>query len=158
MASFAENGKSTYKKDLARIAMCYPHVYVATCNLGYNKEQYLKVLKEANEHKGPSIVIAYSPCIEHGIKNGMGESLIQSNLATRCGYFPIFRYNPDTANFTMDSKNVDFTLYDEFLSHENRYLKLKRNSLDLAKELLDNQKEWAMKRYEYYNRMDSNNS
>ena len=158
VASFAENGKSTYKKDLARIAMCYPHVYVATCNLGYSKEQYLKVLKEANEHKGPSIVIAYSPCIEHGIKNGMGESLIQSNLATRCGYFPIFRYNPDTAKFTMDSKNVDFTLYDEFLSHENRYLKLKRNSLDLAKELLDNQKEWAMKRYEYYNRMDSNNS
>ncbi len=158
VASFAENGKSTYKKDLARIAMCYPHVYVATCNLGYSKEQYLKVLKEANEHNGPSIVIAYSPCIEHGIKNGMGESLIQSNLATKCGYFPIFRYNPDTAKFTMDSKNVDFTLYDEFLSHENRYLKLKRNSLNLAKELLDNQKEWAMKRYEYYNRMDSNNS
>ena len=156
VASFAQDGKVTYKKDLARIAMCYPHVYVATCNIGYNKEQYLKVLKEASNHNGPSIVIAYSPCIEHGLKGGMGESLIQSNLATKCGYFPIFRYNPDTNIFSMDSKNVDFDLYDDFLSHENRYLKLKRNSKDKAEILLNSQKEWAMKRYEYYKKMDSN--
>ncbi len=156
VASFAQGGKSNYKKDLARIAMCYPNVYVATCNIGYNKEQYLKVLKEANEHKGPSIVIVYSPCIEHGIKAGMGESLVQSNLATKCGYFPIFRYNPDNETFIMDSKNVDFELYDEFLSHENRYASLKKNNPIDADKLLVNQKEWSKRRFDYYSKLDSN--
>lgn len=156
VASFAKGGKETYKKDLAKIAMCYPNVYVATCNIGYNKEQYLKALKEASEHNGPSLVIVYSPCIEQGIKMGMGESLIQSNLATKCGYYPIFRYNPDINVFTMDSKNTDFDLYDEFLSHENRYASLKKNSIKEAEILLDNQKKWARKRFEYYSKLDSN--
>ena len=114
-------------------------------------------MKEASEHKGPSLVIAYSPCIEHGIKTGMGESLIQSNLATKCGYYPIFRYNPDTSTFTMDSKNVDFSLYDEFLSHENRYASLKKINSKEANELLNNQKEWAIKRFDYYSKLDSKN-
>ena len=68
IASFTSTGKNNYKKDLARIAMCYPHVYVACVNIGYNKEQYLRALQEANNHDGPSIIIAYAPCIEHGIK------------------------------------------------------------------------------------------
>ena len=157
VASFATGGKPSYKKDLARIAMCYPHVYVATCNIGYNKEQYLKVLKEANSHKGPSIVIAYAPCIEHGIRRGMEYSMLEGELATKCGYFPIFRYNPDTSKFTMDSRDVDFDRYDEFLSAENRYAKLKRIDKDKALELLNGQKEWAIKRYDYYSKMDSSN-
>ena len=87
---------------------------------------------------------------------GMGESLVQSNLATKCGYYPIFRYNPDTNVFTMDSKNTDFDLYDVFLSHENRYASLKKNNIKEAEILLDNQKKWARKRFEYYSKLDSN--
>ena len=153
IASFTANGKKNYKKDLARIAMCYPHVYVACVNIGYNKEHYLKVLQEANNHNGPSIVIAYAPCIEHGIKTGMEHSLDDSKLATECGYFLTFRYNPDTETFTLDSKDVDYTKYDSFLSNENRYANLKKVNPDEAESLLELQKEWAKHRYEYYSKL-----
>ena len=155
IASFTANGKTNSKKDLARMAMCYPHVYVACVNIGYNKEQYLKVLQEANNHKGPSLVIAYSPCIEHGIKRGMEHSLDNSFLATKCGYFLTFRSNPDTGVFTLDSKNPDFTEYDNFLSTENRYANLKSVNIAHSEEILNNQKEWAIRRYEYYKKLDS---
>lgn len=153
IASFTANGKKNYKKDLARIAMCYPHVYVACVNIGYNKEQYLKVLQEANNHNGPSIVIAYAPCIEHGIKTGMEHSLDDSKLATECGYFLTFRYNPDTETFTLDSKDVDYSKYDSFLSNENRYANLKKVNPEEAEMLLDMQKEWAKNRYNYYSKL-----
>ena len=153
IASFTANGKKNYKKDLARIAMCYPHVYVACVNIGYNKEQYLKVLQEANNHNGPSIVIAYAPCIEHGIKTGMEHSLDDSKLATECGYFLTFRYNPDTETFTLDSKNVDYSKYDSFLTNENRYANLKKVNPEEAQCLLDMQKEWAKNRYNYYSKL-----
>ena len=153
IASFTANGKKNYKKDLARIAMCYPHVYVACVNIGYNKEQYLKVLQEANNHNGPSIVIAYAPCIEHGIKTGMEHSLDDAKLATECGYFLTFRYNPDTQVFTLDSKNVDYSKYDSFLSNENRYANLKKVNPEGAESLLELQKEWAKNRYEYYSKL-----
>ena len=155
IASFASGGKENYKKDLARIAMCYPHVYVASCNIGYNKEQYLKALKEANDHKGPSIIIAYAPCIEHGIKSGMEHSLDNSMLASKCGYFLTFRYNPDTSKFNLDSKNVDFSLYDDYLMTENRYANLKVVNKENCNSILENQKEWAMNRYEYYKKLDN---
>ena len=153
IASFTANGKKNYKKDLARIAMCYPHVYVACVNIGYNKEQYLKALQEANNHNGPAIIIAYAPCIEHGIKTGMEHSLDDAKLATECGYFLTFRYNPDNETFTLDSKEIDDTKYDAFLSNENRYANLKKVNPDEAKDLLDMQKEWAKKRFEYYSKL-----
>ena len=153
IASFTSNGKTNYKKDLARIAMCYPHVYVACCNIGYNKEQYLKALQEANNHNGPSIIIAYAPCIEHGIKTGMEHSLDDSKLATECGYFLTFRYNPDSQAFTLDSKEIDDSKYDMFLSNENRYANLKKVNPDDADKLLNMQKEWAKKRFEYYSKL-----
>lgn len=153
IASFTASGKTNYKKDLARIAMCYPHVYVACVNIGYNKEQYLKALQEANNHIGPSIIIAYAPCIEHGIKSGMDHSLDDSKLATECGYFLTFRYNPDTSIFTLDSKNIDDSKYDQFLSNENRYANLKKVNPQDADRLLTMQKEWAKKRFEYYRKM-----
>jgi pyruvate-ferredoxin/flavodoxin oxidoreductase len=81
--------------------------------------------------------------------------MFEGNLATSCGYFPIFRYNPDSDKFSMDSKNVDFDRYDEFLSNENRYNKLKRSDNEKAMKLLNAQKQWAIKRYEYYRKMDS---
>ena len=153
IASFTANGKDNYKKDLARIAMCYPHVYVACVNIGYNKEQYLRVLKEANEYKGPSLIIAYAPCIEHGIKKGMEHSLDDAYLASKCGYFLTFSYNPVKKEFRLDSKDVDFELYEEFLNNENRYANLKKIDKERALELLEEQKEWAKARYEYYKKL-----
>ena len=153
IASFTANGKTNYKKDLARIAMCYPHVYVACVNIGYNKEQYLKALQEANNHKGPSIIIAYAPCIEHGIKTGMEHSLDDARLATECGYFLTFRYNPDNQTFTLDSKEIDDTKYDQFLSNENRYANLKKVNPNDAERLLNMQKEWSKKRFDYYSKL-----
>ena len=154
IASFTATGKRNYKKDLARIAMCYPHVYVATTNIGYNPEQYLKVLEEANKHNGPSLIIAYSPCIEHGIKTGMEHSQTNAYLATKCGYFPTFRYNPNTNKFTLDSKNVEFDKYEEFLMTENRYASLKNVNENECKEILEEQKKWAMTRYNYYKKQE----
>ena len=153
IASFTSNGKTNYKKDLARMAMCYPHVYVACVNIGYDKEQYLKALQEANNHNGPSIIIAYAPCIEHGIKTGMEHSLDDAKLATTCGYFLTFRYNPDEGKFTLDSKEIDSSKYDLFLSNENRYANLKKVNPDDANRLLELQKDWANKRYEYYSKL-----
>ena len=153
IASFTSTGKSNYKKDLARIAMCYPHVYVACVNIGYNKEQYLKALQEANNHNGPSLIIAYAPCIEHGIKTGMEHSLDDAFLASKCGYFLTFRYNPDNQTFSLDSKDVDFGEYDKFLSNENRYANLKKVNSEEAEELLNKQKEWAKNRFDYYSKL-----
>lgn len=153
IASFTSKGKENYKKDLARIAMCYPHVYVATTNIGYNKEQYLKVLKEATEHNGPSLVIAYSPCIEHGIKTGMEHSQSNAYLASKCGYFITFRYNPDINKLTLDTANPDFTKYEDYLMTENRFANLKRVNKDHAKEILEKQKQWAINRYNYYKKI-----
>jgi len=150
IASFTSTGKTNYKKDLARMAMCYPHVYVASVNLGYNKEQYLKVLKEASLYNGPSLVIAYAPCIEHGIKTGMEHSIDNARLAGECGYSLCFRYNPSTKKFTFDSYDVDFNKYDEFLMTENRYASLKLVNKEDANELLEKQKEWTIDRYNYY--------
>ena len=155
VAQFASSGKATFKKDLARMAMCYPGCYVACVNAGYDKEHYLKVLKEASLHQGPSLVIAYSPCIEHGIRKGMEYSLENASLATKCGYFLTFRYKPEEEKFYLDSKNIDFSLYDEFLSGENRYQNLKRANPEQAQDILEEQKKWAMKRYEYYKRLDT---
>ena len=152
-ASFASSGKNNYKKDLARIAMCYPHVYVASCNIGYNNEQYLKALKEASSYDGPSIIICYSPCIEHGIKSGMEHSQSNAYLATECGYFITFRYNPSTGKLVLDSKNPDFNKYEDYLMTENRFANLKNVNSDSANEILEEQKKWAMNRFNYYKRI-----
>ncbi len=151
VAEFASGGKKTFKKDLARIAMSYPNVYVAQISLGANMMQAIKAINEANNHNGPSIIIAYSPCIAHGIKGGMGESINTEALATKCGYFPIFRYNGD---FTLDSKNVDFDLYEEFLNKQTRYSMLKTVSPNRAEEMLEINKKAAMERYDYYKSLE----
>lgn len=150
IASFASVGKKTSKKDLARIALSYPNAYVAQVSLGANGMQLIKALKEAVEHKGPSIIIAYTPCISHGIKGGMENSVEMEKMATMSGYFPIFRYLPETDTFHLDSKNVDFNLYEDFLMKQTRYAMLEAINPKYAKELLESQKEEAMKRYEYY--------
>ena len=155
VAPFSSSGKKTKAKDLARIAMSYPNVYVAQINLGANMLQTIKALKEAEAHKGPSIVIAYAPCISHGIKGGMSNSLHVSNLATKSGYYPIFRYNPDLNKFTLDSKNVDFDLYSEFLSSQNRFNILKNSDPKEAEKLLNNNKEHAIETYNYFKELEN---
>ena len=148
VASFASNGKEYYKKDLARIAMCYPHVYVACVNIGYNKEQYLRALQEANNHKGPSIIIAYAPCIAQGIIKGMKNSLQEEKEATSSGYFPLFHYSPETKVFSMDSQ-ADFSKYQEFINGEDRYRSLNKLNKE-AKEMLEENQKHAEDRYKYY--------
>jgi len=152
VAQFAATGKKNNKKDLARIAMSYPNVYVAQVSLGANMMQVIKAFDEANKHIGPSIIIAYTPCISHGIKGGMGQSVNMEALATKCGYFPTFRYN---GQFTLDSKNPDFDLYDEFLNKQSRYTMLKAVNPEKAKELLEENKENAIKRFEYYQNLSN---
>ena len=103
-SKFTAAGKKTAKKDLAKIALTYPHVYVGTISLGANPMQAIKVMKEAEAYNGPSIIIAYAPCIAQGIIKGMKNSINEEKAATESGYFPLFHYNPDTKEFKMDSK------------------------------------------------------
>ena len=153
IASFATSGKKTSKKDLARIAMAYPNCYVAQVSLGANPLQVLKALKEAGEHNGPSIVIAYCPCISHGIKGGMSNSIEMEKEATKCGYFPTFRYSP-VNGFKLDSKDVDFDLFNAFLDKQTRYTALDKVNKDNKEALYEHNKLDAIKRYEYYKSLE----
>lgn len=153
IASFATSGKKTSKKDLARIAMAYPNCYVAQVSLGANPMQVLKALKEATEFNGPSIVIAYCPCISHGIKGGMSNSINMEKEATLCGFFPTFRYNPING-FTLDSKNVNFDLFESFLDKQTRYTALNKVNKNKKDEFYQDNKNNAIKRYEYYKSLE----
>lgn len=154
VAQFAALGKVYQKKDLAKMALAYPHCYVGVVNIGYSKEQYYKTITEATSYNGPSIILAYAPCISHGIKGGLENSLSYANMATKCGYYPIFRYNPQNNKFSMDSKVIDIDLYDEFLMSQDRYTSLLKSNKDRAKELLEANKLYAIKRYNYYLRQE----
>jgi len=153
VAEFADFGKKTYKKDLFRIAMSYPNCYVASISLGSNIMHTIKIFKEAMEHNGPAIIIAYSPCVEHGIKNGMSCSMSAGKLAIDVGYQMLMHYNPEEERLYIDSKEPNFDRYEEFLNNEVRYKSLKIKDKDLADKLLSMQKENAIKRYNYYKKL-----
>lgn len=148
VAKFASNGKKTAKKDLLKIALTYPHVYVASISLGANPQQAIKVMLEAEKYDGPSIIVAYAPCIAQGIIKGMSNSLNEEKDAVTSGYFPLFHYNPVDETFKVDSK-ADFDKYYEFIAGEDRYRSLKKLNKN-HKELLEKNKENAQKRYQYY--------
>ncbi len=154
IASFASTGKKTNKKDLARIAMSYPDAYVAQISLGANPMQAIKAFKEANEYNGPAIIIAYTPCISHGIKGGMERSIDMEKLATKSGYFLTFRRHP-IDGFTLDSKNVDFELFEDFLNNQTRFNMLKAVNPDRASELLQSNKDYSIRTYNYYEEMNN---
>ena len=120
VAKFCEAGKETNKKNLAKIAMAYDNAYVGTISLGANPKQAIDTLMEAESFDGPSIVIAYSPCIAHGIKSGMGTSYKEEKLATDSGYFPLFRYNPKTKELKTDSKS-NYEKLDDLFNNEVRF-------------------------------------
>ncbi len=155
IAAFASDGKQNNRKDITRMIMSYPHVYVATVSLGANQQQLIKALTEAENYKGPSIVFAYSTCIAHGIKGGLENTLEMQRLASECGYFPLFRYNPTTKTFALDSKNVDFEKYREFLLRQSRYAMLQAVNPEHMEELLETNKKNAMDRYEYYKNLEA---
>ena len=146
IASFASSGKKTSKKDLARIALSYPNCYVATISIGANMMQVIKAFKEAEKHKGPSIIIAYTPCIAHGIDGGLVNSVQIEREAVECGYFPIFRYSPLDKKFNLDFKNVDFDKFEDFLNKQARFKLLKEND----KNLMEQEKKEAIDRFDYY--------
>jgi pyruvate-ferredoxin/flavodoxin oxidoreductase len=150
IAKFASSGKKTAKKDLARIAMSYPNVYVASVCMGANMQQTINAMMEAESHDGPSIIIAYSPCITQGIKEGMGTMIEEEKKAVKCGYTTIFRYNPVGEKFVLDFKDPDFDMYKSFLDGENRFAMLRAVNEEKAGILLQELKEDAIKRFTYY--------
>ncbi|CAN2044792.1 Pyruvate:ferredoxin oxidoreductase [Candidatus Magnetomoraceae bacterium gMMP-13] len=130
VAKFAASGKKTSKKDMGSMMMTYGYVYVASVAMGASKQQLIKAVTEAEAYDGPSLIIAYSPCINHGIKKGMGKTQEEEKLAVECGYWPLYRYNPELKAqgknpFILDSKEPDGKLQ-EFLSGEVRYASLEQ--------------------------------
>ncbi len=142
IAKFAASGKRVAKKDLAQIAMAYGHVYVAQIAMGANIAQTIKAFKEAESYKGPSVIIAYSPCIEHGIKGGLANHQRQQKQAVDCGYFNLLRFDPRLEEqgknpLQVDSKAPDFDKFTDFLLSESRFAQLHQINPDHAVELME---------------------
>ena len=156
IAKFTSNGKDNSKKDLARIAMCYKNTYVAQVSLA-NMNAVIKAFIEADKHDGPAIIIAYSHCINHGIKSGMESAIEEQKLAVNSGYYPIFRYNAKTKEFNLDMKEPDFELLDKFIDNETRFKALKIVNEKRAEELFNKLKEDLKERYEFYKNMKKSN-
>ena len=154
VAQFAAGGKDTKKKDLAGIAMSYGYVYVAQICMGGDMQQTVKALAEAEAYPGPSLIIAYAPCINHGIKKGMNKAQTEEKLALECGYWNNFRYNPAAEKkFTLDSKAPKMENYQEFLKGEVRYLSLTMKNPARAAELFARNEQEAKERYEYLSKL-----
>ncbi|MCD6461302.1 MAG: pyruvate:ferredoxin (flavodoxin) oxidoreductase [Thermoplasmata archaeon] len=157
VAKFAASGKKTMKKDLGLMAMSYGYVYVASVAMGANKNQLIKALVEAERYPGPSLIIAYSPCINHGIKLGMGKSQEEEKLAVEYGYWTLYRYNPMLKQegknpFILDSKEPRGDL-EEFLKREIRYASLERTFPEESKRLKKKLAQELRERYQRYKRM-----
>ena len=149
VAQFQAAGKKTKKKDLGLMLMTYDNVYVAQCSMGADPNQLIKAIKEAEAHKGPSIVICYAPCINHGIKKGMNNVQQEMKDAVASGYWNLYRYSPETRKFTLDSKEPSMALYD-FMKGEVRYASLELSFPENAKTLFAEAEEGAKAKYAYY--------
>lgn len=157
IAQFAANGKKTKKKDLGLMAMTYGYVYVAQIAMGADKNQTLKVIAEAEAYKGPSLIIAYAPCVAHGLKNGMGTSQEESKRAVESGYWSLYHYNPDFKEqgknpFVLDSKDPIMPLRD-FLLGEVRFSALQRQYPELAEDLFSKIEKDAQERIALYKKL-----
>ena len=158
IAKFAASGKKIRKKDLGMMAMSYGYVYVAQVAMGASPAQYFNAIKEAEAYDGPSLVICYAPCINHGLKAGMGLSQKEEKLAVECGYWHLYRYNPalegtDKNPFTLDSKEPDWSKFQDFLKGEVRFASLYKMFPESAEELLQKTEEFAKLRLETYKRL-----
>ena len=155
-AQFAAGGKETKKKDLAGMAMTYGYVYVAQIAMGADFNQTVKAIAEAEAYPGPSLIIAYAPCINHGIKKGMSKAQTEEQLAVECGYWNNFRFNPAAekgSKFTLDSKQPKEEDYQAFLDGEVRYNALKRANPEKAARLFAKNEAEAMERYDYLSKL-----
>ena len=155
-AQFAAGGKETKKKDLAGMAMTYGYVYVAQIAMGADFNQTVKAIAEAEGYPGPSLIIAYAPCINHGIKKGMSKAQTEEQLAVECGYWNNFRFNPAAekgSKFTLDSKQPKEEDYQAFLDGEVRYNALKRANPEKAARLFAKNEAEAMERYDYLSKL-----
>ena len=160
VAKFAASGKKIRKKDLGMMAMSYGYVYVAQVAIGSSQSQYLKAIKEAESFNGPSLIIAYSPCINHGIRAGMGMANEESKRAVEAGYWSLYRYNPMLEEegknpFQLDSKEPDWSKFQDFLNGEVRYTTLKKTFPEEASVLFAAAEENAKWRYKGYQRLAS---
>ncbi len=158
IAKFASAGKRIRKKDLGLIASTYGYVYVAQVAMGADQAQTLKAIREAEAYDGPSLIIAYAPCINHGIKAGMGHAQAEEQRAVACGYWQLWRYNPDAElkgenPFTLDSKEPDWSLFEDFLKGEVRYASVLKQYPAEAEELFAAAKDNAQWRYNNYRRL-----
>ena len=154
IAQFAAGGKETKKKDMASIAMSYGYVYVAQISMGADFNQTVKAIAEAEAYPGPSLIIAYAPCINHGIKKGMSKAQTEEELAVKCGYWHNFRFNPAAKNkFSLDSKTPDMENYMDFLNGEVRYNSLQRQNPEKAARLFAKNESEAQARYEYLQKL-----
>jgi len=158
IAKFAAQGKRVRKKDLGLMATTYGYVYVAQVAIGANQSQWIKALQEAESYPGPSLIIAYAPCINHGPKLGMGKTQYEGKRAVECGYWHLWRFNPllekEGKNpFTLDSKEPNWAEFQNFLGSEVRYTSLKLEFPDIAGELFKTAEDNAKWRYATYKRM-----
>ena len=154
IAQFAAGGKETKKKDMASIAMSYGYVYVAQISMGADFNQTVKAIAEAEAYPGPSLIIAYAPCINPGIKKGMSKAQTEEELAVKCGYWHNFRFNPAAENkFSLDSKTPDMENYMDFLNGEVRYNSLQRQNPEKAARLFAKNESEAQARYEYLQKL-----
>ena len=154
VAQFAAGGKDVKKKDLASIAMSYGYVYVAQICMGADMAQTVKAIAEAEAYPGPSLIIAYAPCINHGIKKGMDKAQTEEKLAVECGYWNNFRYNPAAEKkFTLDSKAPKLETYQDFLKGEVRYMSLAMKNPERAAELFARNEAEAKERYAYLEKL-----
>ena len=150
VAEFASSGKLENKKDLFKIAMAIPNVYVASISMGANPMQTLKAFKEAKEHNGPSLIIAYCPCIEQGIVGGMSNQLEEQKLLARVGYNLLMRYNPEEDKLTVDSKEPEFSEFDSVFRSELRYKNLEIRNEEEYQRLYEENMNQSKERYNYY--------
>ncbi len=154
IAQFAAGGKEVKKKDMASIAMSYGYVYVAQISMGADFNQTVKAISEAEAYPGPSLIIAYAPCINHGIKKGMAKAQTEEELAVKVGYWHNFRYNPAAEKkFTLDSKAPNMEDYQAFLDGEVRYNSLRRQNPEKAARLFAKNESEAKERYAYLNKL-----
>ncbi len=162
VAKFATAGKPIRKKDLGIMALSYGYVYVAQVSMNASQSQFLKVIKEAEAFDGPSIIIAYSPCINHGLTKGMGKTQEQQKFAVESGYWSLWRYNPDIEKagknpFVLDSKEPDWTKFQDFIKSEVRFTSLMKTFPEQAEQLFKATEENAKWRYKQYQRLANSN-
>lgn len=158
IAKFAASGKRVRKKDLGMIATTYGYVYVAQIAMGADQSQCLKAIREAEAYPGPSIIIAYAPCINHGLKKGMGKAQAEEAAAVACGYWHLWRYNPALEEegknpFSLDSKEPAWENFQDYLKGEVRFLSVMKQFPNEAADLFKACEDMAKKRYQSYVRM-----